>query len=216
MKNIVKPLFPVPTLEAIVDNYEEFNQRLLVEINDIFDSKENRRLLSHKWNQYEFSNKREEVGYSNFDPLVDSGLVDNPKFNFFFEHLTPTINGFFSQLNYYGMWQYLNAWAAVYPKGAWVPEHDHRPLHWSAAYYVKTQQEGGEIIFTDPKEYALANEPENTMWRGNNRSATKPTDGMLLVFPSYLKHQTAPNLSDDERVIISFNILTADTPLKAP
>jgi hypothetical protein len=31
---------------------------------------------------------------------------------------------------------------------------------------------------------------------------------MLLMFPSYLKHETNPNEEDQDRIIISFNITT--------
>ena len=33
-----------------------------------------------------------------------------------------------------------------------------------------------------------------------------PTEGDLLIFPSYLHHSVEENLSEDERIVISFNI----------
>ena len=118
---VIRQLFPVTTMEAIVDDYEELNNNLKKEITELFDSGVNRRILSHKWNSHLFSNKREKLGYSNFEPLDNNGLVDNPNFQFFFNHISPLVQGFFSSLNYDQGWYFLNAWAAVYPKGAWVP-----------------------------------------------------------------------------------------------
>jgi len=209
---VIRQLFPVPTLEATVDNYDSLNKKLIKEITELFDSGVNRRVLSHKWNEYKFSTQREELGYSNFDPLDNNGLVGDDRFNFFFDQLSPLVNEFFSQLHYRQQWYFLNAWAAVYPKGAWVPLHDHRPCHWSGVYYVKTHKNCGNIIFTDPKEYALSNEPEQTLYRGNAMHTVEPTDGMLLLWPSYMKHETLPNQIDEDRIIISFNIITTGIP----
>ena len=208
----IRPLFAVQTLEAIIDDYESINKKLLIELDKIFDSDDKKRVLSHKWNEYEWTNEKHSLGYTNFDPRQPNSLTTDPNFNFFFEHISVLINEFFAQLDYYGNWYYVNGWASVYPKGAWVPLHDHRPLHWSAAYYVKTHKDCGNILFTDPKEYALSNEPENTRWRGNVMHSVEPTDGMLLIFPSYLKHETLPNNVDKDRIIISFNIQTNDIP----
>tara|TARA_R110000868_G_scaffold400131_2_gene674320 strand:- start:649 stop:1275 length:627 start_codon:yes stop_codon:yes gene_type:complete len=205
---LIRPLFPVPTLEAIIDDYETVNNKLITEIDVIFNSDSKKRVLSHKWTIPTFTDEKDSLGYTNFDPTAPTSLTTDPNFKFFFDHLAPLISEFFSQLDYYGPWQYVNGWASVYPKGAWVPLHNHSPLHWSAAYYVKTHNDCGDILFTDPKEYALANEPKNTKWRGDVGHAVTPTDGMLLIFPSYLKHETLPNEVDKDRIIISFNILT--------
>ena len=34
----------------------------------------------------------------------------------------------------------------------------------------------------------------------------KPEEGNLLLFPSYLHHSVEENLSDEDRIVISFNI----------
>ena len=34
----------------------------------------------------------------------------------------------------------------------------------------------------------------------------EPEEGKLLLFPAYLYHSVEENLSDDERIVISFNI----------
>lgn len=211
---IIKPIFPVPTLEAIIDDYENINKLLKIELDKIFDSDAKRRVLSHKWGNYEFTNERTTFGYSNFDPLEPSSMSDDKNFKFFFDHIAQLITEFFNELGYFDRWHFVNAWAAVYPKGAWVPLHDHVPLHWSGAYYVKTHKNCGNILFHDPKEYALSNEPEDFMFRGKNKSAVEPQDGMLLLFPSYLKHETLPNQEDEDRIIISFNINCDKAPIR--
>ena len=113
-------------------------------------------------------------------------------------------------------WHFVNSWAAVYPKGAWVPLHDHKLMEWSGVYYVSAPKDCGDIVFTDPKEYALAAEPPSTRWRGNYKQKFNPTNGKLILFPSYVKHESVPNLSEEDRIIISFNINTGKENYKFP
>lgn len=203
MKKIVN-LFPVVTLEAIIDDHEYVNTRLDFEIAKLFENDEPKRILSHKWNSYVIQKDKDPAGYTNFN---GSDLIHNPNFKFFFDHISVLISDFFAQLDYHDEWRFYNSWSSVYPKGAFVPLHDHKPMHWSGAYYVKAKENCGDIRFTDPKEYALQNEPINTKHRGNHQHNVVPEAGKLLLFPSYLKHETMPNESDDDRIIISFNIL---------
>ena len=207
MKKIVN-LFPVVTLEAIIDDYESINTRLMSEIEKLFDNDEEKRVLSHKWNSFVIKRDKDPLGYTSYN---GSNLIEHPDFKFFYDHIGGLITDFFAQLDYHEEWNFYNSWASVYPKGAFVPSHDHRPFHWSGAYYVKALDNCGDIRFTDPKEYALQNEPTNTSFRGNLQQSVTPTPGKLLVFPSYLKHETMPNESAEDRIIISFNILAKPT-----
>lgn len=198
-------LFPVVTLEAIIDDHERINKQLLTEIEPLFGDNIDKRVLSYKWYDFLVTKEKHQLGYTSFNT---SSLTELPQFKFFYDHIEPLITDFFAQLQFFGEWTFTNSWASVYPKGAWIPAHDHKPFHWSAAYYVKVHPGCGDIAFTDPKEYALQNEPANTMHRGNMMHRVTPQNGMLLMFPSYLKHETFPNETDEDRVIISFNIKT--------
>ena len=214
MKKIIQT-FPTVMLEAIIDNEEEINTKLRYEIKNLFENKDTqKRALSHQWEDFVVSADNHLDGYSNF--TLDSNLIKNDKFLFFYEHITPLISDFFAQLDYHNEWHFVNSWAAVYPKGAWVPLHDHKIMEWSGVYYVSAPKNCGDIAFTDPKEYALAAEPPNTRWRGNYKQKFNPENGKLILFPSYIKHETVPNQSDEDRIIISFNINTGKENYKFP
>jgi uncharacterized protein (TIGR02466 family) len=148
-----------------------------------------------------------ETGYSSFN---NGDLTKDPTFNFFYEAIRPLITDFFNQLeagpDFSKEWGFENSWAAVYPTGAYVPHHNHGNVHWSGVYYVQTPPHCGNLVFFDPKEYALSNEPTDTKWRGNRRSEVEVTAGKLFVWPGYLKHESMPNQADTDRIIISFNI----------
>lgn len=203
--NKILRLFSVVVLEGQIDDHEIINQRLIKEIDAVFENLQEKRVLSHKWHANLITDQKHQLGYTSF---MSPSLTDRSNFNFFHSHISTTIQDFFHQLNYEGEWNFVNSWVSIYPKGAYVPLHDHKPMQWSGVYYVKAHDNCGDIIFTDPKEYALQNEPENTAYRGNFKHKITPKPGMLLLFPSYLKHETNPNEEDEDRIIISFNITT--------
>ena len=203
--NKILRLFPVVMLESVLDDHQPINQRLINEINVVFDNLEKKRVLSHKWHSNIITDQKNNLGYTSF---MGQSLSEKSNFKFFHNYISNTIQEFFHQLEYEGDWDFVNSWVSVYPKGAYVPLHDHKPMQWSGVYYVAAHDNCGDIVFTDPKEYALQNEPENTSYRGSFKYKITPKPGMLLMFPSYLKHETNPNEEDQDRIIISFNITT--------
>jgi uncharacterized protein (TIGR02466 family) len=203
--NKILNLFPVVVLDSIIDNHEYLNQKLMPEIHKVFDNLDKKRVLSHKWNSNVITDQKDQLGYTSF---MGGSLTENANFNFFHDCIAEKIQEFFHQLDYQGDWTFVNSWISVYPKGAFVPLHDHKPMQWSGVYYVAAHDQCGDLLFTDPKEYALQNEPEQTLRRGVFKNIITPKSGMLVVFPSYLKHETNPNEVDKDRIIISFNITT--------
>lgn len=202
--------FSVPVLEAKFENVEDLNMRLSSTITQMFENMDDKRLLSYEWDNFILTdNNSPSTGYSSFN---HGNLVEDSRFTEVFDLISPIISDFLKQLNYPAArpyednWSFENAWANVYPEGAWVPAHNHTPCQWSGVYYVKAATNCGNISFTDPKEYALSNEPEFTRFRGNHKMVMDVEDGKLFMFPGYLKHETQPNHSGEDRIIISFNI----------
>jgi uncharacterized protein (TIGR02466 family) len=78
----------------------------------------------------------------------------------------------------------------------------------SAAYYVKAPDNCGNFKATNPNILdrhirAKSNQPNEL----NSISASiKVNEGDLLIFPAHLPHSVEENKSDEDRVIISFNI----------
>lgn len=52
--------------------------------------------------------------------------------------------------------------------------------------------------------------PDNSITKFNYHNSTlwgfRPEDNYLFLFPAWLKHSVTPNLSQEERISISFNI----------
>lgn len=101
-----------------------------------------------------------------------------------------------------------NCWAIVNGPGASNVVHTHPMCVLSAAYYVQAAPGAGKIFFQDPRPVASFVAPPVTdhgPWTFQ-KVAYPPVAGRLLLFPAWLPHGVEPNLSDADRVVISFNI----------
>ena len=103
-----------------------------------------------------------------------------------------------------------SAWSIINVKSSSNSRHIHSNNYISAAYYVKAPKDCGDIIFYDPRNARLIRKPKTN--KGNFLNAEliniKPQEGLLVLFPSYLHHSVEENLSDEERIVISFNLDT--------
>lgn len=107
-------------------------------------------------------------------------------------------------------------WAIVNPPGSANRAHIHPSALWSGAYYAKVPDQAGNIEFTDPRTANIMLRPRfrknpDGLITGKTTHSVSPNAGKMLIFPSWLYHSVAPNLSiaqgpDAERVVFSFNL----------
>ena len=78
----------------------------------------------------------------------------------------------------------------------------------SAAYYVKAPENCGNIHFYEPNEVKKFQTPpvEKMTELSSTGFSIKPEEGNLLIFPSYLYHDVGKSLSNEDRIVISFNV----------
>ena len=100
-----------------------------------------------------------------------------------------------------------NCWANVNPKYASNKIHDHANCLFSGVYYVKTPKDSGTLMFYDPRSAKTFYKPLVSTFTAYTADAIAHAaeEGLMLIFPSWLKHGVEPNLSDEDRVSISFN-----------
>tara|TARA_Y100000590_G_scaffold429291_1_gene541710 strand:+ start:988 stop:1593 length:606 start_codon:yes stop_codon:yes gene_type:complete len=189
-------LFPDPIFSYKLENYKEINEELLIYISKLKkkDEKGNKRSNRGGWHS------------PNFD-LVNEGTPLNfiKKFKDFLKDI---------MINEIG-WEYIPnkqrivaMWAIINNKDSYNIKHNHQNCYLSAAYYVKKPKNSGDITFYDPKEAKTYRFPEiekNTNYSSESITI-KPEEGDLLIFPSYLYHDVGINLTDQDRVVVSFNI----------
>ena len=102
----------------------------------------------------------------------------------------------------------LNMWAIINKKGNFNIEHTHPNNYLSAAYYVKAPDNCGNFKATNPNilNRHVRAKAEKANELNSNSVSIKINEGDLLIFPAYLPHSVEENKSDEDRVIISFNI----------
>jgi len=101
-----------------------------------------------------------------------------------------------------------NMWAIINKERAFNERHHHGNSSLSAAYYVKAEKNAGDLIFFDPRQANVFHHPTSKEANSLNcqvQSVT-PRAGTLVLFPSYLEHKVAENLSNEERIVVSFNV----------
>lgn len=98
-----------------------------------------------------------------------------------------------------------NSWVNINRKNNFNRTHIHKGSSFSGVVYLKTNSNSGPIIFLNPtgsEAYPI----DDTIKDFYGRYEINPTVGDILVFPSYLKHYVDPNLSDEDRISIAFNM----------
>lgn len=100
-------------------------------------------------------------------------------------------------------------WATVLAKGAAHKAHTHPNNFLSGVYYVRTRPGTDTINFHDPRNQTAVIRPPVVELTAENTDqvVVKVTNGILLMFPSYLEHSVDANASEDERISISFNLM---------
>ena len=108
-----------------------------------------------------------------------------------------------------------NMWANVNYKYSHNKNHVHPGAQWSGVYYIRTPKKCGHIWFTDPCGQRhidipiMADKKTKPVhyWREVHY---EPIEGRLIMFPGWLVHEVAPNMSNLKgergwRCSISFN-----------
>ena len=86
--------------------------------------------------------------------------------------------------------------------------HTHPNSYLSAAYYAKAPKNSGNFMIEDPLSVSRHSYPiiEKETELNIKVASLDVEEGDLLIFPAYLPHQVLPNESDEDRIVISFNL----------
>lgn len=112
----------------------------------------------------------------------------------------------------------LQAWANINRRGDYHNLHNHPRSYLSGTYYVcmpdpaeigrgnRSDLNPGAISFYDPRAQAnmLAIRGDAQI---DPEYRVNPEPGLLLLWPSFLHHMVHPNMSDQIRISVSFNVV---------
>lgn len=110
---------------------------------------------------------------------------------------------------------HIQSWVNLSPPGASNQIHYHANCHFSGVYYISLKApECGSIYFRDPRvasrmmTYPIESLTEFTA----EEILMPPEEGRMYVFPGWMEHGVEENMSDRDRVGISFNVLASPSP----
>jgi uncharacterized protein (TIGR02466 family) len=114
----------------------------------------------------------------------------------------------------------ITAWANVNQSGDYNRSHLHSNNHWSGVYYVETGRPdpavmpNGAIEFVDPRPaatvFGLPGLDVPSTW------TIHPDAGVMLMFPSWMRHSVLPYRGEGPRISIAFNLRIRELSLKKP
>jgi uncharacterized protein (TIGR02466 family) len=99
-------------------------------------------------------------------------------------------------------------WAIINKKNDFNVLHSNPNASLSAAYYVSAPENCGKFIIEHLNMAKRNFYPEVLQDNQLNAQAAglEVNEGDLLIFPGYLLHKVGMNESDQDRVVISFNV----------
>lgn len=108
-------------------------------------------------------------------------------------------------------------WVNVNPQHSFNVPHDHPGYTWSGVYYVKVAEDDdqqklqterdGCIEFLDPRTSVSALATDVTKYSDyfSPKKTITPRPGLIVIFPSYLRHWVYPNKREEDRITFAFN-----------
>ena len=98
-------------------------------------------------------------------------------------------------------------WLNINSTYAFHSDKNHPNAHFNGVFYLQAEAQSGKIVFRDPREGRSMHAPDYLERTNLNSDVVSipPNPGTLLIFPAWLYHGVEQNLSDEERISLSFN-----------
>ena len=187
--------FPTPVWTTNLDNYKTINEQM--------------------YNYIKSNKKNDEKGISKSNVKGwhsnDFNLNDKDQQNCI-AFILPAIENVMNDMNWDKEKQTVkisNMWAIINTGGAANLRHQHGNSTISGAYYVRAPNKCGDIVFYDPRPAPVYSYPnvKSPNFLNAQVNGISPKEGALVLFPSFLDHSVNENESNEERIVISFNII---------
>ena len=153
---------------------------------------------------------REQQSNGNFRS-DDSYLLRNEEFKNIKNFLGEAVNKFTTNvLNSKQRLVITQCWANRNPKGSKHHEHVHPNSIISGVMYFQINEKLPPISFSKDRQDGMKLNPEKYNHVNSESFMLPCKPGELIMFPSSLKHSVPINMSDEDRISISFNTFCID------
>lgn len=145
------------------------------------------------------------VMLSNYDPPHTWD-----EFDLFKPWLYDHINTIWDEWHMHPMNKHLSkSWINCHPPGAWTVAHHHHNSTVAVVAYLHVPENSGRLMIENPLQIYKHSEPlTNTYFdEGLNWKPIEVKTNDVLFFPGWLEHKTEKNLSNENRYVISLNIM---------
>ena len=135
---------------------------------------------------------------------------DDDFFSEFILEIEKQANNFAKEIEINQSLKLSNLWININGYKDFNLRHTHENSIISGVFYVKAPDKSSKITFYHPAFKLMVREWNINLKRNNYTSSVwsfTPQKGRLLLFPSWLEHEVSPNLSQESRISISFNIV---------
>ena len=190
-------IFPVPIWEFTYTEAETFREKIVPLFKEIEKNNAN------KNNYY---TKDGYTSYGEINNILDYNVSAIYKMkNFVMGNIVYVTK----DLGLEGHCNIVGSWFTNNRKYSSHEQHNHIPSIISGIYYVQAEENDAKITFHDQNK--ISNWPWRVPSKLNNLTkkihSFTPKTGRLYLFPSYIEHCVEQQLSDNERISISFNAI---------
>jgi len=113
--------------------------------------------------------------------------------------------------NYNKSYNGFEYWYNINHKHSYNKEHNHVGALLSGCFYIKVPEHSGNITFkrteSEVNDISKFINPNQTTPYTNCEYWSNAIKGKLVMFPSYLSHYVGQNMSDEDRICLSFNLM---------
>ncbi len=103
----------------------------------------------------------------------------------------------------------LQSWVNMHDRGGFNFSHMHEGTLLSGSFYLKVPPGSGQFVFRDPRPGVIHGSVKGAVPNGHGDVHLTPGAGLLVLFPCWMEHYVEPHESDEPRITIAFNAISA-------
>jgi len=192
----IESLFPVPVLVTRVPGGAELNEHLIGALDEVREATPNGKPDSWACDVY--------TTISN-----NCALHEQPAFKEFHNLAMQCLTAFGELMEYplaQNNLRITQCWVNIYQYGMSQEIHNHNNHIMTGVYYVKAPENCSQLLFHSPQADTMIRPPIAQDNKFNSMTASyRPQPGDLVVFDSALRHSVPTNMTEGERISVSFN-----------